>query len=342
MSKIQVVVCSSMVVLWGFGFSGEVRSQDRLGEFVSESRPPTELTVEDRIESVLDAQLKSPLDFTELPLKEILSILQEDYDIPIILDLAALDELAISPDTETTINFRNISLRNALDLLLRQPGLEDLTFYINHEVVLVTTKDQANSFLTTKVYRVDDLGVYLPVPKGASAWTAYSPLMDTATSCVEKSSWQENGKGDGEIQLVAPGILVVSQTPRVHSEIEKLFKRIRKVRNEISASAADEAQSKLETQGFHVDQGLAKLSEEAKKLIVASITESVDWKEQTEDNVWVRFVGNRILVRHRADVLQQVQEVIGKMGLAAPHACVGTGGGGFGGGGFGGGGGGFF
>ncbi len=116
---------------------------------------------EERIQSALRQPLKAPLDFTELPLNEILNILQEDYDIPIILDLAALDEVALSPDTEITVNIRNVTLRSALNLMLKQPGVEDLTYVIDEEVLLITTEDRANATLKVKVYPVADL--VLPV-----------------------------------------------------------------------------------------------------------------------------------------------------------------------------------
>mgnify|MGYP007073205295 CR=1 FL=1 len=336
MSRNLMGVVCAIAVVGGFLDARHVLGQDRLGEFVSESAKPVATTSEERIKSALEGPLKSPLDFTEVPLIEILQVLQEDYDIPIVLDDAALDELAISPDTEATINFRNISLGNALKLLLRQPGLEELTYVIDQEVLLVTTNDRAAGLMKTKVYRVDDLDLYPPLPRGPNARAAYSPLTTTITSCVEKSTWQQNGTGTGEIQLVAPGILVVSQTPPIHSQIEDLLQRIRKVRQDMASADASGAHTKFETRGFLVDHNLAESTDNDKKLITTSIIESVDWGDQPKEKAWVRFVGNRILVRHRIDVLHQVQQVIGQMGLNSQYAQANAGGG-FGGGGGGGG-----
>ena len=112
---------------------------------------------EERIQSALRQPLKAPLEFTDLPLNEILEIIEDEYDIPIIIDTAALDEVVISPDVEISVDIRNVSLRSALNLMLRQPGVEDLTFVIDEEVLQITTQDRADSTLKVKVYPVADL-----------------------------------------------------------------------------------------------------------------------------------------------------------------------------------------
>ncbi len=113
---------------------------------------------EERIQAILREPLKAPLDYEDEPLIDVLQQLQEEYEIPIQIDTAALDELAISPETEVTAaGLRNISLRSALNLMLRQPGLEDLTYVFDQEVLLITTIEKANETLQVKVYPVADL-----------------------------------------------------------------------------------------------------------------------------------------------------------------------------------------
>ena len=116
---------------------------------------------EERIQTALREPLKVPLDFTELPLTEVINTLSEDYDIPIVFDNAALDEVAISPETEITVNLRNITLRSALNHMFKQPEIQDLTYVIDDEVLLITTIERADATLKVKVYPVADL--VLPV-----------------------------------------------------------------------------------------------------------------------------------------------------------------------------------
>ena len=112
---------------------------------------------EERIDSVLREPLKVPLQHDEEPLNEVMRQIQDEYDIPIVFDNAALDQLAISPETEVTVDLRSISLRSAMNLMLKQPGLEDLTYVLDQEVLLITTIEKANETLKVKVYPVADL-----------------------------------------------------------------------------------------------------------------------------------------------------------------------------------------
>ncbi|MEM9352925.1 MAG: hypothetical protein AAGA92_07925 [Planctomycetota bacterium] len=116
---------------------------------------------EEKINSTLRDQIRGALTYIELPLSEVMDNLENEYEIQIEFDEAALEEIGASSDTEVTINIRNVSLRSALNLILRSPGLEDLTYVVEDEVLLITTEERANETLKVKVYPVADL--VLPV-----------------------------------------------------------------------------------------------------------------------------------------------------------------------------------
>ena len=225
---------------------GWVRLQGRAQEGAADpldksDKVDTARSAEERIEAILDQPLKAPLDFTEVPLIEIIDALQEEYDIPIVFDKVALDEMAISPETEVTVNLRNIALRSALNLILKQPGIEDLAYVIDNEVLLTTTRDRADDMMDVRVYRVDDLDLYAHVPEfanGASASADYSPLIGAIADCVDQTSWSEHGTGRGEIRLLKPGILVVYNTPETHSKLKKLLIDLRQMKAEIESHSA--------------------------------------------------------------------------------------------------------
>ena len=367
MSRFSSVLCCAVIFLLGLGLHAVLSAEDPAdseggyGEFGegaygggeygerSEEEPGTE----ERIYEALDSPLKKPLDFVEVSLNEILEMIEEEYDIPIVFDLAALDEVAISPETEVTIRLREVSLRSALNLMFRQPGAEELAHIIDNEVLLITTLEYAEENLITIPYRVDDLEHYPPIPNGASAWAPYSQLIDTITSCIEIDSWMENGTGQGEIQLIRPGILVVTQTPEVHGRIEDLITELREIHEEMSASSSGkDKQAALSTRGFKVSEDIAKSSQEDQQKVADSIRQSVEWGDESNAKVWIRFVGSRLFVRHCTKTLNQVYLTLSQMDILAPPKIYGgttpQGGGGFGGGGggfgggFGGGGGGGF
>jgi hypothetical protein len=188
-----------------------------------------------RIESTLGQRLKSPLDFPETPLSSIMQLVSDEYDIPIVFDTMALEAVAQSPDTEITANYNAISLRSALELMFGQ--VEDLTYIIDNEVLLITTEDVAESRLLTIVYQVDDL-----VPRqggggyGGGDATHEAAIVDVITRCVVRDSWARNKTGEGEICVLDPGVMVVSQTQRVHDEVARLLAEIRRVKAAIKES----------------------------------------------------------------------------------------------------------
>jgi hypothetical protein len=197
-----------------------------------------EMSAAQRIESVLQQPLKTPLQYEDQPLNEILSTLQEEYDLPILIDHRAFESVAISPDIEVTVNLRNISLRSALNLILRQPALDGIVHTIDNEVLMITTEDYANDRLVVAVHRVDDLVKdevnYAPGQPGP-----FSPLVQVITSCVKSHTWAINGSGEGQIHLMQPGILVVSQTKPVQGEVATLLEQLRKTREEMEQPATE-------------------------------------------------------------------------------------------------------
>lgn len=222
--------------------SGDIRSAGAASQ--SEASTPS---AEERIDAALDKQLKAPLEYFDTPLTQVITQLQDEYEIPIVVDIAALDELAISPETEITASLRNIRLNSALDLMFKQPGLEDLTYIIDDEVLLITTEERANETIVVKVYRVDDFEQFDYDDKEDSKKSAlcYSPvpLIKAIVNSVEFDSWQANGTGEGALFLMKPGMLVVAQTRAAHRKIEEFLDKLRAVKAEIENDSSGSSRS---------------------------------------------------------------------------------------------------
>ncbi len=257
MSRFARGTCCAVVAMLGLALSAQMSAQEQADDQIGRrGRGGSTMSAEERIEAALDQPLKAPLDFTEMPLIEILDTLQEEYDIPIMFDNAALDEVAISPEQEVTVNLRNITLRSALNLMLKQPELQDLTYVIDSEVMLITTIDRANATLTIRMHRVDDLDLFGDTPSGGRGGTSggfgggsggrggavdkviahpqvYSSLVGAITTCVHPDCWQANDTGEGELVLLKPGILVVTNTRRVQDEVERFLDQLRRVKTKI-------------------------------------------------------------------------------------------------------------
>jgi len=221
-----------------------------------------------------------------------MTFLQDDYDLLIVIDQAALDAVGISPDTEISVNLRNITLRAALGLMLRQ--VEELAYTIQNQVLLVTTEEAAAEHVEIHVYRVDDLLDPSRQFNGADAEEIYRSLITVITRTVEGDSWAKNGTGEGEIQPLQPGMLIIMQTQRVHQQIVRLLADIRETRRQIDLN--QNSQTTLAqpiTRGFELDVELGENPEEAKEQIALAVKGSVDWDRAnsglTEHDIWLTY-----------------------------------------------------
>jgi hypothetical protein len=171
-----------------------------------------------QINRALAQPLKSTgLDFTDEPLESVANFLQDEYDIPIQLDVPALDNAGSTRDEPITVNVRNISLRSALRLML---NTKKLTYVIRNEVLIITTSEVAEQLLTTCVYDVRDL---------ATDGRSFAALAEAISSCIATETWAENGGDEAEMRPVQPGLLVISQTREVHEQVADLLAAIREM-----------------------------------------------------------------------------------------------------------------
>ena len=91
------------------------------------------------------------LEFVETPLREVADFLQCATQTHVRLDARALEENGIGLDTPVTFSANGLALRSGLRLLLRQL---DLTYTIRDGGLQITTHDEAEQTLATKVYPV--------------------------------------------------------------------------------------------------------------------------------------------------------------------------------------------
>ena len=177
-----------------------------------------------KIEQALAGPLHSSgLDYTDQALQDVVTQLSDEYGISIQLNKTALEEAGIGTDSQVNVTVHNVSLRSALKLMLRHV---QLTWVIQDEVLMITTKEDAEKDLDTCVYNVQGL-VDEADPKSVKA------LMDVIYGCLRTDTWAANGGGQAEIRPLPSGLIVVSQTPAVHEELGALLTKIRKMREKV-------------------------------------------------------------------------------------------------------------
>ncbi len=271
------------------GTSTETKAQDddasvgRLAEgkarftpYAADARP-----IEKWMHEMLDQPVKN-LNFPgEAPLSELLEQIQtyftqvhgetgnDKYNFVFQPDLAELSLEGITDLRDVTvadINFDGMTLRNALKLILDQTADDTksptpLTYVIQNEVMLITTKTKAedsDEMLVTRVYRVGDLldldysegftatggGTgFMSIPGSAGQFSdgqggmggmgggglggVQEPIPPTlATLVMEMTSppcrWLDVDGEGGAVRIVGQTI-VVRQTPKGHEEVVRLL-----------------------------------------------------------------------------------------------------------------------
>ena len=104
-------------------------------------------------EKTLAQALGAPtrLEFVETPLEDVIAFLRDQHKIAIEIDKKALDNVGVGTDTPITKNLKDVSLRSALRLLLRELGL---TYMADHDVLTITSQDEAAANPQVRVYNV--------------------------------------------------------------------------------------------------------------------------------------------------------------------------------------------
>jgi len=188
---------------------------------------PAEEEARRKIEAALDKRVT--WNFVEKPLSDVLSELTKVHGLPARFDFKALEDAGAATDNPITFRLANVPLREALRALLRQI---DLTYVIQHEMLLVSTPEKANADLNTVVYRVNDL----VRPAGGAATDSateadFESLIEAITTTIGPTMWDESG-GPGSIkEFELADSLVLSQTEQMHRGIVDLLTQLRSKRS---------------------------------------------------------------------------------------------------------------
>lgn len=147
-------------------------------------------------------------EYKETPLKEVIEDIKELSGAPIVLDVKSLEEAAINLDTPVSGKSKGGTAFDEVNGLLKPMKL---AAEIRHDVLFVSTMEKQASYLVFRAYRV------LKAGDGGA-------LAKQITSKIAPDSWDQVG-GPGSIRPFGASVLLVSQTPAIHREIEKTHGR---------------------------------------------------------------------------------------------------------------------
>lgn len=182
-----------------------------------EDQAPRLALIETDIAKTLNQQLANPIKFQDTSLSAAMAEIKRTYGLQIVIDRRALEAAGIDTETPVSLSIEGVTLRSALNLLLREL---DLTWSIHNGALLITTREEAEiSALHNRVYDVTDLCNH----DGEDA------LMDVIAGTVAPDTWEQVG-GPASIAF-HDGDFVISQTDDVHEDLRNLLTALRKAKH---------------------------------------------------------------------------------------------------------------
>jgi hypothetical protein len=170
-----------------------------------------------KVQQALDKKIS--FEPKELPLYDAIHQVSKEMNIPIIIDLVALEESGVSPEDGVSIRTADVSARSLLGSVLRDSGL---TLAIHGERLEVTTYEVADENLLSRIYWLDGLGEYN---------RRSDELMKLLRTNIEPDCWEELGGVSTMISVYfshpnRTGIIAAT-TLDVHGLIEKYLDTLR-------------------------------------------------------------------------------------------------------------------
>jgi len=142
----------------------------------------------------------------DVPLSDAIDFLRDIAGVNVTVDWKALEAANISKDTQINLNLHDISAAKVLSLILPHAGPGDLlTYYVDQDVIEITTRTVADQKMITVVYYVQDL-------------LQPNDIFDYTIANISSGSAQVTGAGGGSGGSQS---LSASQTPQAKTAADK-------------------------------------------------------------------------------------------------------------------------
>lgn len=148
--------------------------------------------------------------FIQTPLSEAMQSISAMHEIPVVVDRRALEEIGLTADAPVTISLKNVTLRSALRLMLREL---DCTYIVKDEVLQITTLEAAEQNLTLEMYQLPD-----------NLAAKSDQVIKVLTGTVVPDTWETLGGPSSAMSI--DHVLVISTTSDVHARVESFLEKL--------------------------------------------------------------------------------------------------------------------
>jgi hypothetical protein len=225
-----------LVVCCGIASHGGAQSNGGVSAFTTQPASPVVVVgpatilrqVPGAAEKKILAALQEPVSFAfqETPLTDLCTFIKDKHSLQIVFDTGVLADAGKDPATLLiTCDLNGVELRSAMNLMLSTQGL---AWMVKDQVLLITTKETADSTFETRLYDVRDLVTSDREPNGSPD---FDSLIKTIVATC-KGNWQESGGGATIHEFSNNGVRAISvaQTYDGHEQIDALLAELRKLK----------------------------------------------------------------------------------------------------------------
>jgi hypothetical protein len=294
-----------------------------------------EIDAEDNAKVSAKLRRTVSIDWSETALQDCAAKLARAHDVPLEISHKRLEEANVRLDTPITLKLSGVSLHAALDHLTEPLGLG---WIVRDGVLLITSKEDTDTHLTTRIYPVPDL---LALDDDAEAGQR---LEEVIIKTVAADTWRELGASGDIIRCDGLGCLVCRQIREVHEAIEELLASMRK---DVAAAATvpRPAAERMMLRTYVILDPALLIARETggvpPKLIrieaaadVAKIVRELVAPESWDakgSKAYLRPLANRLIVRQTPKAHRQIRALLEKLGVLTENEPTATGstGGGF-------------
>ena len=100
--------------------------------------------------------------FDGVPLADAIEFLRDASGANIVVNWRAIEMLAIARDTPVTVRLRQVNFGKVLKTILNEAGTGELTYYVDGNIIYITTRELADQDMVTRVYPILDLILDVP------------------------------------------------------------------------------------------------------------------------------------------------------------------------------------
>ncbi len=259
-------------------------------------------------------QTKQDLDYHETPLKDLVEHLKV-HGPEIQLDAKAITDAGGSTDMPITFSAKNMRLESGLRLML---GQHELSYIIDHEVLLITSAAAAKEHVITRPYSVGDL-VVEPSRESPTDGDSYEKLVNMITSTIAPTSWAQSGGTGSILAFPVAKTLVCAQTEQIHEEIVDLLAKLRahKPVKLASAAGSDKPTGEPVTRFYRLSADRESAAEYI--TVIKKLIEPELWKR---DGAYIGKVPDGIVARCSPKTHERIRELLTELDALPPKGAA--------------------